>query len=648
MLVHLFQPGRIGFMTVKNRLFMAPMVRNYATEDGLATPRYEAHIERIAQGGVGAMTLEASYVTLAGKGFTHQLGLHDDKVISGLAGLVKAAHRHGARIGIQIFHAGRQTVSAVSGVQPQAPSAIPCPLEKEMPHALTQDEIAAIVEQFGDAARRAKQAGFDYVEIHAAHGYLIAQFLSGFSNTRHDHYGGSLDNRMRFLTQIYAAVRDAVGADFPILVRISGEELLPGGLTLQETVPICQALEGLGVDGLHITCGAYGSYATGRMISPMSLPDAPLARLAEEIKAAVSIPVIAVDKIRTPELAEDLLAFGVADFVAVGRPLLADPDWLRKAEAGDLAGINKCIACQEGCMSRLFAQNDVWCLANPETGREDEFAIREPGDRKRVMVVGGGPAGMTAALMACRAGHDVSVFESSNQLGGQLFDAEAEPNRPGWRELRHQLAYGVKRQGIDVRLGEAVSAQTVSDCAPDVLILATGSKPRLASWPLLPGIDVVNERDLLRGRSHAWGRVVIAGGGCSGAETAELLAERGCAVTVVDLKPEIALDAPLDERALLLGRLKKLNVALMTQSRILEAGAGRVKIEGPNGEVVLSADTLVLCHGAEPNDDLSQIVPAIAPTVLIVGDCVAPRRVLEAIVEGARAGWTLRQPQPVH
>ncbi len=492
---------------------MAPMVRNYATQDGCATPRYIAHIERVARGGVGAITLEASYVTQTGKGFANELGLHDDAVIPGLRRLVEAAHRHGAKIGPQLFHAGRQTVSAVSGSQPLAPSPIPCPLEQEMPRALTVEEIGGIVRAFAEAARRAVAAGCDYVELHGAHGYLIAEFLSGFANTRQDAYGGSLENRSRFLREVYGAVRAQVGPDFPVIVRISGEERLPNGLTLAETVPICQELERLGVDAIHVTSGAYGSYPTGRMISPMSLPDAPLAHLAEEIHAAVSIPVITVDKIRSPELAEELLAFGVADFVALARPLLADPDWPIKAQAGDVAGINKCIACQEGCMSRLFDQKDIWCLVNPETGREAEFATRVAPESRKVMVVGGGPGGMAAALMASRAGHTVSLYESSGQLGGQLFDAEAEPYRSTWGDLRHALAYRIKHDGVALHLGQTVTADTVAGEKPHTVIIATGSTCRTADWPTDSSMQVVNERDILEERAHASGRVVIAGGG---------------------------------------------------------------------------------------------------------------------------------------
>ncbi|MBS0295209.1 MAG: FAD-dependent oxidoreductase [Proteobacteria bacterium] len=646
MFQHLFEPGAIGTLRLKNRLIMAPMVRNWATPDGAATARYEAHIERVAKGGVAAIVLEASYVSPEGKGFVRQLGLHDDHVVPALKRLVKAAHRHGARIGPQLFHAGRQCLSAVSGQQPVAPSPIPCPLGQEMPRALDEGEIARIVQSFGQAARRAMQAGCDFVEVHGAHGYLITQFLSASSNARTDGYGGPLEQRMRFLLEVLASVRAATGPDFPITVRLSGEEMTPDGLTIEDTVRICRRLETAGVAAVHISAGAYGSYATGRMISPMSLPDAPLVRLAERVRSAVSIPVIAVDKIRHPELAEELLAYGVADFIALGRPLLADPDWPAKAEAGALAAINKCIACNEGCISRLFAQQDAWCLVNPEAGREAEFASAPPvKGRKRVMVIGGGPGGMAAAAAAARAGHEVALLERSDQLGGALFAAAAPPHRPGWDELRRRLAWSVRMAGVRILTGVEAGPETVRNANPDTVILATGARPRPSPWPSSPEMIVMPAVEALAAPHAVHGPVVVVGGGCSGAETAELLAERGLQVSLVEATGEIADDAPLDERALLLQRLERLGVSLLPNTTVLKAQGGSISLRDASGERAIRARTVVLSLGEEPEDALAKSLIGLAPRILRVGDCVAPRRVTEAILEGTLAGRTLAPPR---
>ena len=363
--IHLFQKGRFGHLEVKNRFVMPSMVRNYADGKGYVTDRYVAHIDRIAQGGVGMMVLEASFIRPDGKGFAHELGIHTDKTIPGLARLVRAAHKHDAKIGIQLYHAGRQTSSRVSGAQPIAPSAIPDPTVMEIPHALSVKEIDGIVRAYGAAAGRARKAGLDFVEIHGAHGYLITQFLSPFSNRRTDGYGGNFKNRFRFLEEIYHSVRKAVGGEYPVLVRLSGDEMVAGGLHLSDTVKIARALERLGVDGLHISAGNYASYARGYLIPPMAIPDEPLVHLAAGVKKAVSIPVIAVAKIRKPENAEKILKLKKADFIGIGRTLLADPDYPNKVRENRLDEINPCIACNQGCISRLFAQEDVLCTVNP-------------------------------------------------------------------------------------------------------------------------------------------------------------------------------------------------------------------------------------------------------------------------------------------
>jgi 2,4-dienoyl-CoA reductase-like NADH-dependent reductase (Old Yellow Enzyme family)/thioredoxin reductase len=641
---HIFQPGHIGGMRLRNRLIMAPMVRNWAEASGASSARYEDHVRRVARGGVGAIVLEAAFVSPDGRGFVRQLGLHDDLVLPGLRRLACAAQAHGARIGIQLYHAGRQTSQAVAGVQPVAPSAIPCPLGQQMPRELTGADIARIVTCYADAAARAQAAGLDFVEIHGAHGYLITQFLSGFSNARTDRYGGSLDNRMRFLVEVFQAVRDRVGPEFPITVRLSGAEYTPGGISIAETIQTARVLQDLGADALHISACSYGSYATGRMISPMSVPDAPLAGLAEAVKAAVRIPVITVGKIRTPELAEELLAFGVADFVAMGRPLFADPDWPLKAEAGELAAINRCIACNEGCISRLFEQKDAWCLANPVTGREALFDVRRVETPRRVLVVGGGPGGVTAALWATRQGHDVTLYEKGPRLGGQLFAAAATPHRPGWDELRHKLAWDLAQSAVKLRMDLEVTREVIDHQRPDVVILATGALQRPASWPTAPGVRVWTGDEALLGPADVTGPVIVVGGGCAGAQTAEALADRGLDVTVVEARDAVAADAPLDDRALLMKRLSGLGVHILLGHRVLESGGGEVVVQSVEGVRRLPAASIVLCHGSLSENGLQNALAGYDGTVVAVGDGLWPRRVTEAILEGALAGLRLVQP----
>lgn len=636
----IFSPGRIGKLALKNRLLMPPMVLNYADADGKATKRYIDHIERVARGGVGAIILEASFIRQDGKGFVNELGVHDDACIPGLKKLVEAAHKHGAAIGQQLYHGGRQTSSKTTGTQPVAPSPLPDPTVNELPRELTVEEIGGLVEAYAKAAARAKAAGMDFVEIHGAHGYLITQFLSPFSNRRTDAYGGSGQKRMRFLLEVCAAVRKAVGADYPVTVRLSGEEMVEGGLTLLDTISIAKRLEGIGIDAVHISAGNYASYARGYMIPPMAMPDGTLAYLARAVKGLVKIPVIAVAKIRDPKMAEKIIRSGEADFVALGRTLLADPEWPNKARAGKLDEINHCIACNQGCISRLFAQQDVWCTVNPETGREGAFA-KPVTARKTVVIVGGGPAGLAAAKTAAERGHNVILYEKKARLGGQLSAAEAAPHRQGWKELRQTLVRDVKRLGVEVRLRKEFSPEMAAADKADAVILAIGST---ASKPKIPGIgrtNVVTSRDLLEGRAKAKGDVVVVGGGCAGAQTAEYLAENGHDVKIVEATGSLAADAPVDDRFLLLGRLGRLKVKIHLETALMSIGSKNVTVESPAGPKTLGADTVVLCLGSYPNDGMTAELKAAIKDVSVVGDAVSARRVTDAVAEGALAALAL-------
>jgi 2,4-dienoyl-CoA reductase-like NADH-dependent reductase (Old Yellow Enzyme family)/thioredoxin reductase len=639
----LFSPGRIGSLEAKNRIVLAPMVRNYADERGFVTPRYVAHIDRVARGGVGTMILEASFVRQDGKGFTHELGLHVDDAIPGIRKLVDAAHSHSALIGPQLFHAGRQTSSNVTGMQPIAPCPLPDPTVNELPRSLNVDEIQEIVNAFAQAARRAKDAGCDFVEIHGAHGYLITQFLSPYSNLRSDAYGGSEEGRMRFASEVYQAVRKAVGPEFPVTMRISADEMVPDGLTLEDSASIAKRLEELGVDAIHVTSGNYASFNRGYMISPMSMPDGLEVPFAEWIKSCVSVPVIAVGKIRSPAMAEDIIRTGKADFVAIGRSLLADPDWPKKAQEGRIEKIRNCIACNEGCITRLFSNQDVWCTVNPETGHEEEFAKPLPDVGKRVLIAGGGPAGMKAARTAALRGHRVILFEQRDHLGGALLLASMPPQRPGWIELRDYLVGEMKRLGVDVRLRSKATVEIVKKSGAEVAIVAIGASQVPPDIPGIRSKNVVLSRDLLEGTARVHGeKVVVMGGGTSGAQIADFLSHTGHEVSIVTSGKEIAKDAPVVVRDLMLDRLKQYGVQMITDTSIIGIERDKVLIVGPGdseelpGE--LPADTVVASTGAKPNDGLADELRKVIKQVFVVGDAALPRDVTYAMLEGARAG----------
>lgn len=641
----LFEPGRIGELTAKNRLVLPPMVRNYADDQGHATPRYVAHVERIARGGVGTIILEAAYVRQDGRGFSHQLGLHDDSVIKPLRKVVEAGHRHGALMGIQVFHGGRQASSLTSGHQPLAPSAIPDPVVNELPRAMTTEDIAGMVGAFADASRRAVEAGCDFIELHAAHGYLIAQFLSGYSNHRNDEYGATPENRRRFLEEIFVAVRDAIGDDFPIIVRLSAEEAIPDGLALTETVATAKRLETLGAAALHVSNGSYATYAQGRMIPPMAIPDGILLPFARAVREAVSIPVIAVGKIRNAAMAERALSDGDADFIAIGRSLLADPDWPNKYHEGRDAEVRHCIACNQGCISRLFLQKDVWCTINPEVGRELQFAqLHDNGKGRLLVIVGAGPAGMAAARWAVDAGFTVALYDALEQTGGQLIAAATAPNRDDWAMLREFMTADLHRRNVRLHLGHRVTAEEIIALKPAAVILASGAQARKPLFDrTADAIPVVTGRAVLEGSAAHQGHIVVAGGGCSGAQTAEYLASCGHAVTVVEAIGDIAVDAPIDERMLLLGRLAERGVRIMTNTRVMKIGHDHVVVQTPSALQEIAADMVVVCMGSEPETALAKPLAAAGISLHVVGDANEPRKVTEAILEGALAVLDIAQ-----
>ena len=402
MLKYVFSPMKIGNVAVSNRLVVPAMVMNYCHSDGTASERYIAYHETKARGGWGLIITEDYAVDPRGKGFPNIAGLWNDAQIEGHGQLTRRVHDIGTKIFAQIYHAGRQTSRAVIDAQPVAPSPIPCPRLQEMPHELTLPEIHDLEEKFGNCALRARKAGFDGIEVHGAHGYLIAEFMSPYSNKRIDEYGGNLPGRMRFPLEIIENIRRKAGRDFPVIFRISGDEGVPGGRTIEDTKAIAAMLEEAGVDALHISAGVYGS---GHTITPPAfVGHGWIADHAAAVKKIVNIPVITVGRITDPFVAEGILAGQKADLVAMGRASLADPELPNKAAAGRFDDIIPCVGCLQGCIGMLTQNQPTACLVNPTLGKEQELKIRPAESKKRIFIAGAGPAGMEAAIVAARRG----------------------------------------------------------------------------------------------------------------------------------------------------------------------------------------------------------------------------------------------------
>ncbi|MDO8491482.1 MAG: FAD-dependent oxidoreductase, partial [Dehalococcoidia bacterium] len=506
---HLWETCRIGRMEFKNRIVMPPMVTNYGTAEGEATGRSERHYEARASGGVGLIILEATYVHPDGRAFSNQLGLSDDRLIPGMERLARVIHQHGAKVAVQLHHGGRMASSAFTRKQPVAPSPLAGP-GGDVPRELAVAEIRQIAGCFAEAASRAKRAGLDGVELHAAHGYLIDQFISRSSNKRQDEYGGELQNRARFLIEVIRSVREAVGKDFPVWCRINGRQYgLAGPTPLEDAQQIARMAQDATADAIHVSAG--GPQAPVLLTTPTFVP-AVIADLAEGIKRAVTVPVIAVGRI-IPEAGEVIVRQGRADLVAIGKGLLADPDLPRKAESGRLEDINPCIVCF-ACLEDLRRPGIVGirCRVNPALGNEEKAKIVPAQKRRKVLVVGGGPAGMQAAATAARRGHQVTLWEKRTRLGGQLAAAAIAPHKDRMGVLDTYLQAQLKGLGVRVDLGTEATAAMIQGLRPDVVVLATGVRQVVPDIPGLGKARLAQAIDVLEGKTEVGERVVVIGG----------------------------------------------------------------------------------------------------------------------------------------
>lgn len=627
----LFEPYRLGTMELKNRIVMPPMATHFAGEDGSVNDRHIAYYLRRVRGGVGYITFEHTGILRQGRAFPNMALIDKDQHIPSFQKLVEAVHREGGKIVIQINHAGRQTSSSFTGSPIVAPSPIPCPVRKEMPRELSIEEIQTIVEAFGSAARRVRETGADGVEIHMAHGYLVNQFLSPFSNRRTDEYGGSLERRMRMAVEVLRAVRNQVGPEFTVLCRLSADEYVEGGLTLEETKEIAKVLERNGADGLHISaCIAASGYLNH---PPYYAEEGVFVHLAQGIKSVVSIPVITVGRIRTPALANKIIEEKKADLVSMGRALIADPDLPIKAYQGKTDEIIPCISCNRCIKSiRIGA---LQCAVNPETGREQTLTLHKTDQPKKVWIIGGGPGGMKAAQISALRGHQVTLFEKEKELGGRFLLAAIPPKKEVLKEFVTYLINQLKKLPITIHLNENFDPNVFKKEKPDVLILATGAKP---FFPPIDGIKEVHSLSVEEVLSHpekVGQKVLIVGGGGIGSEVADFLSEIGKEVTLVEMREGIALDLVSHLQYFLNQRLREKGVHILISTKAIRFEKDGLWVEDPQGKRKLEGfDSIVIALGSIPNNELFEELKGEVSEVYIVGDANKPREVMEALLEG--------------
>ncbi len=697
---HLLSPGRIGTLALRNRIIMTPMGSNLAQEDGHVGERITRYYEARAQGGVGLVIVGVGAIAFpAGACIPNQVAISDDAFLPGLRHLTGRLHAHGAKAAIQLQHAGKVATQDMAAGRPMWVPSVPALSAGDLLQDLTQEEVQGVIgylakpgaglhfhemttedirtliAMFAEAADRARRAGFDAVEIHAAHGYLISEFLSPESNHRRDEYGGPLENRARLLVEALQAVKQRVGRDFPVWCRLDAKEYrIENGITVADAQRTAELAEAAGADAIHVS--AYADPTSG-----VAFTDAPLVHepcgyvaLAEGIKRRVKVPVIAVGRIE-PAQADDIVGAGKADFIAMGRKLLADPELPNKLAAGRPEDVRPCIYCYR-CVGNIYLNRSVSCAVNPATGREAEFEIRPAERSKRVLIVGAGPAGMEAARVAALRGHQVTVCEKSDRLGGTaLFSSLVyEPNG----KLIAYLETQIRKLPVELHVGREVTAAFVRQLQPDVILVAAGARRTRSA---IPGIDRANvlsgddlrslitgsdksiaaeklslgqramlkmgnllgvadrialTRELTRHWMPLGRRVAVIGGGLVGVELAEFLSERGREVTVLEEAPTLAREMALPRRWRALYELREHGVRLLTEVRVEEITDAGVCYSKDGLRQTAPADSVIVATGVHENRALADALSGLGFEVRLLGDCRSVGYIEGALLDAAR------------
>ena len=636
----LFESGNIGKLSIKNRIVMASVAHGLLERDGNMSQRAIDYYVARARGGVGLIITGATLVSREieyGPDIPGLWGMLDSSMhLARFRQLAEAVHDYGAKVSVQLLAASGYfappDVIKVTGAV--GASALPCHWDPSITaRELTIEEIERLVQAMGFAAEIVKNAGIDAIEINGHAGYILDEFMTALWNKRTDKYGGNLDNRLRFPLEVIQAMKKRAGADFPMSYKFGLTHGLKGGREINEGLEIARRLEAAGVDALCIEAGCHLQPELSP--PPTTMPPGLWVDLAEMTKNVVNIPVIAVGKLGYPELAENVLKEGKADFIALGRALLADPEWANKAKEGRWEDICPCVGDHEGCMGGLGREKHISCTVNPLTGREKEFAITKAEKVKSVLVVGGGPGGMEAARVAALRGHKVTLWEKDNALGGNLIPASIPDLKQDYRSLINYLSTQIEKLGVTIELGKEATPELIQEAKHDAVIIATGSMPIISEIPGVEKAKVVTAVNVLLGKRETGESVVVVGGGLVGCETALYLAQKGKKLTIVEILDSVMRDMCIQNRAHLLQLLADAKAEILTETKVLEITDEGITIADKHGKrSTLEADTVVLAVGLKPNEKLLKSLTDKVPEVYAIGDCVEPRIVINAIWEG--------------
>ncbi len=663
----LFEPIQIGPVGLPNRVVMTAMHLNYSP-NGEVNDQFINFYEARAAGGAGLIIVGGAEINDQAAGIDLMLSIKDDRNIPGLRSFTDRIHEYETKVAIQLYMAGAYSFCSLKGLPILAPSEYTSYFTRQKTTPMTLDDIERVQHDFVEATRRAKEAGFDAVEVIASAGYLICQFLSPKTNKREDQYGGSLENRMRFGLETISRVREAAGPDMAVIVRVAGNDFVPGSHTNKESRVFAAAAQNAGADCINVTGGWHESRVPQ---ITMDLPHAGYVYLAGGIKENVSVPVVGCNRINDPYVAEEVLKEGVADLVGVARGLIADPDFVNKAKSGKSDEIRRCVACNQKCFDHVFALQPVGCLVNPRAGKESKTVIKPTENRKKIVVAGAGPAGCEFALRAAERGHKVILCDQESEIGGQVYWAANATKKTDFHYILDYYKAVLPRRGVETRLQTEVTSDMIATEKPDMVVVATGAAPFKPPIEAVEAPYVYQSWDVLKGNAQTGKNVVIVGGGSVGLETAIFLAEKGTIspqqlyfltvhqaetqetlrelalkgiknVTVIEMTRRMGQDVGPSTRWVIMKELELRGVKLVTQAKMKEIHEKQVIYTGQDGvDVSIVADSVVLAMGSRPENSLAKALELSGVEVHVIGDAKRCGRIGNAIDDGFALGTTV-------